>query len=139
MELLKSHNLIALLVAALLLMGLLGAVLFNAWAYPFALLLLLAGTTFFLQFPKRTFLLLLFLRIIMDLMHFLPSLGGLNILELFSGGSTAVCLILIAHRFPKDIEFHPAIHLFFIWNFTLIFQLFNSPATLSSAIDFLKN
>mgnify|MGYP003705946191 FL=1 len=139
MELLKSHNLIALLVSAFLFVGLLGAVLFNAWAYPFALLLLLAGGTFFLQYPKRTFLILLFLRIVVDLMHFLPSIGGLNILELFSGGSTAVCLILIAHRFRTDIEFHPAILFFFIWNFTLIFQLFNSPATLSSAVDFLKS
>ena len=73
----------------------------------------------------------------MDLLH-LPSVGG-SILELFSGGSTMLCLILIGHRFTKDIEHHPAIHLFFIWNFTLIFQLFNSPATLSSAVDFLKS
>lgn len=139
MELLKSHNLIVFLVSVLLLVGLLGAVLFQAWVYPFALLLLLVGVIAFLQYPKHTFIFLLFIRIIMDLLHFLPSVGGLNILELFSGGSTMLCLILIGHRFTKDIEHHPAIHLFFIWNFTLIFQLFNSPATLSSAVDFLKS
>ena len=116
MELLKPHNLIVFLVSVLLLVGLLGAVLFEAWAYPFALLLFLIGVIAFLQYPKRTFIFLLFIRIVIDLLHFLPSVGGLNILEFFSGGSTMLCLILIGHRFTKDIEHHPAIHLFFIQN-----------------------
>jgi len=138
MELLKTHNIIVLLVAIALLVGFSGAILFNTSAYAFALLLAMGGLVFFLQFPKRTLLLLLAARIIVDLMHFLPAIGGLNILELFSGGTTVVCLVLIAHRFRQDIEWHPLIHLFLIWNLTLIFQVFNSPLELSTVVSFLK-
>ncbi len=139
MEQLKSHNVIVFLVGTVLLLGLLSAILLNAWIYPFALLFCIVAAVLFLQYPKMTFLTLLVARILVDLLHFLPSIGGLNILELFSGASTGVCLILIAQRFRHDIEFHPAIHFFLLWNCILVFQLFNSPHTLSSAVAFLKS
>lgn len=135
----NRHNITIILIGSILLIGLTTAVLLNAWAYPFALLLIVLGIGLFLQYPKRTFLALLCLRIIVDLLHFLPSVGGLSILEVFSGGSTVLCLVLLAQRFPKDIEHHPGIHLFLLWNLILIFHIFTSPSTVSTATDFLKS
>ena len=41
--------------------------------------------------------------------------------------------------FSKDIEHHPGIHLFLLWNLILIFHIFTSPSTVSTATDFLKS
>ena len=128
-----------MIIGACLTAGLTAAILLNAWGVPFAILLTVVGAIFFLQYPKQTFLMLICLRILMDLLHFLPTVGGLSILEFFSGGSTFLCLILIVQRFPKDIERHPTVHLFVIWNLILIYHLLNSPSNLSTATDFLKS
>ena len=129
----NRHNITIILIGSILLIGLTTAVLLNAWAYPFALLLIVLGIGLFLQYPKRTFLALLCLRIIVDLLHFLPSVGGLSILEVFSGGSTVLCLVLLAQRFPS-IEHHPEFIYFFCGTHSK--PHIHVSSTVSTATDF---
>jgi hypothetical protein len=111
------------------------AILSNVWFLPFILILGGIGLVFCLLFPKATFFMLMSGRILVDLLHWLPfDILNLNFLVIYSGGATIICLLLFLQRFSRDIEFHPCIHLFLLWNIFIFINLILSDSG-SNTID----
>lgn len=134
----SEKNLLLVSIALVSALAVTFVVLYNVWLLPFVAVFGIVVGFLFLQYPKPVLIAMLAIRVVIDLVHFLPAVGGLNALELFSGVSTLAFILLFFHRFSKDIERHPAIHLFISWNILLIVHLFTSDGSMSVLTDFLK-
>ena len=76
---------------------------------------------FFFYKPRICLFLILFLRIQLDLLWWLPiSIGPLNLLAAFTGGITVLGSIMAVLRFSNDIERHPSIHYFIFLTVLLV-------------------
>lgn len=107
----------------------------NLWIVVFLILFGCVVLVFFFNNPKETFIILMLVRLVIDLFWVFPiRVGGFGLLEMFSGGSTIACVLLIVIVFKDNFERHPSVHFFLFWNaFLLIHMAFTpfSPMILS--------
>ena len=121
MSFLEKRSALVLLSICLIL-GAFFAFLSKNLLLPFLAFLGIAGFISFFYAPRLTFFAVLFLRIELDLLWWLPySLGSINILAAFTGGITVLGTILAIIRFRNDIERHPSIHYFLALIVLLVF------------------
>jgi hypothetical protein len=103
------------MLALLLLVALSYTILNLSWMIPAGLLGGIFGTLFFFIQPGLSLLLFFGLRIVLDLMWWVPgNFGGLNLLAAFTGGATALCGALFALEFRR-IERVPTLHAFLVF------------------------
>ena len=82
---------------------------------PLGVLAGLFGTLFFFVQPGLSLLLFFALRILLDLMWWIPGkIGGLNLLQLFTAGATVLCGALFALEFRRS-ERHPTLNAFILF------------------------
>ena len=100
----------------------------NLWILVFAAIFGAIAFVFFLNKPKETFIVLMVVRLIIDLLWVIPfSVGGFGLLEAFSGGSTVACVLLIIIVFKDNFERHPSVHFFLFWNAFLFIHMAFTP------------
>lgn len=117
----RLHLWLPMAVGLLLLVGLSYAVLNLSPIVPIGLLSGIFGTLFFFIQPALSLLIMLALRIVLDLLWWVPgSIAGLNLLKLFSGAATVLGGALFALEFRRT-EHHPSIGAFIL--FTLVLGL----------------
>ena len=121
----ELRNVIILWVSATLLATFLIWTIMNGmWYVPFLMVLGVIIFILVLLFPRITLFSLLSGRIIIDLLHWVPvTIFNLNLLAVYSGGATIICLLFFLQRFKRDIEFHKSIHLFLVWNVFIGIQI----------------
>jgi hypothetical protein len=103
------------LLALLLLAGLGYTIMNLSWMIPIGMLGGIFGTLFFFIQPGISLLLFFALRIVLDLLWWVPgSFGGLNLLAAFTGGATALCGALFALEFRR-IERVPTLNAFLLF------------------------
>ena len=103
-------------VLALLLLAGLGYTILNLDPLiPFGMLGGIFGALFFFIQPALSLLLFFAMRIVLDLLWWVPgSIAGLNLLKLFAGGAAALCGVLFALEFRR-IERIPALNAFLLF------------------------
>lgn len=100
----------------------------NLWIMVFVAIFGTIAFVFFLNKPKETFIILMVIRLIIDLLWVIPfSVGGFGLLEAFSGGSTVACIMLIVVVFKDNFERHPSVHFFLFWNTLLLIHMAFTP------------
>lgn len=104
----RNHHIIFLLSLCLLLCTGVFAVISKSILLPLLLFAGIAGLFAFFYNPRLMLFVILFIRIQLDLLWWLPfSIGSINLLAAFTGGITILGTIMAAIRFPNDIERHP--------------------------------
>jgi len=94
------------------------------WYLPFLAILGGISFVFIFIFPKVTFLFLVVMRIIIDLLHWVPlTIFNLNVLAIYSGAAAIVCIIVFFIRFRNDLEHHKCIHFFILWNLMILIHI----------------
>lgn len=101
--------------ALLLLTGLSYTILNLSWMIPFGMLGGVFGALFFFIQPGLSLLLFFMVRIVLDLLWWVPgSFAGLNLLAAFTGGATALCGTIFALEFRR-IERLPNLNAFLVF------------------------
>ena len=134
-----SESQILLILSAALIIIFTWIIMQNLWLFLFGGILGFFALIFFINKPKESFIILLLLRLVIDLLHWFPlNVAGFGLLEMFSGGSTLACIALILMRFKNHFERHPSIHLFLIWNLFLFFHLVFTPFSSTLLSEFFR-
>ena len=98
-----------------LLVGLSYTILSLSWLIPVGLLAGLFGTLFFFIQPGLSLLVFYGLRVVLDLMWWVPgSVAGMNLLQLFTAGATVLCGALFALEFRR-MERLPPLNAFLLF------------------------
>ena len=101
--------------ALLLLIGLSYTILNLSWMIPIGMLGGIFGALFFFIQPGLSLLLFFAVRIVLDLLWWVPgSFAGLNLLAIFTGGATALCGAIFALEFRR-IERVPNLNAFLVF------------------------
>ena len=140
-ELNRMHIWLPALVGAVLLGGLSYAVLNMPWVVPIGLLVGIFGTLIFFIQPLPSLLAMMAVRILLDLLWWIPgSIGGLNVLQLFSGAATVLGGALFALEFRRN-ERHPCINAFILFSLVLAMSAVRNPSvrvSLELAVRYLS-
>ena len=128
-----------ILLSLCLLFGASFAFLSKSLLLPFLAFLGILGFISFFYAPRLAFFAILFLRIELDLLWWLPySFGPINLLAAFTGGITILGTILAIVRFHNDIENHPSIHYFLALIVLLFFGAIRAYSTSIMIDEFFR-
>ena len=104
----RNHHIIFFLSLCVLLFAGIFAVISKSILLPLLMFAGIGGLFAFFYNPRLMLFVILFIRIQLDLLWWLPfSIGPVNLLAAFTGGITILGTIMAAIRFPNDIERHP--------------------------------
>lgn len=111
----RNHQIIFLLSLCFILLAGVFAVISKSVALPLLMFAGIGGLFAFFYNPRLMLFVILFIRIQLDLLWWLPfSIGSINLLAAFTGGITILGTIMAVLRFPNDIERHPCIPYFLV-------------------------
>ncbi|MAA78755.1 MAG: hypothetical protein CL916_05805 [Deltaproteobacteria bacterium] len=104
----RNHHIIFLLSLCVLLLTAIFAVISKNIVLPLLMFAGIGGLFAFFYNPRLMLFVILFIRIQLDLLWWLPfSIGSINLLAAFTGGITILGTIMAIMRFSNDIERHP--------------------------------
>ena len=104
----RNHHIIFLISLCVLLCTAIFAVISKSILLPLMGFAGIGGLFAFFYNPRIMLFVILFIRIQLDLLWWLPfSIGSINLLAAFTGGITILGTIMAIMRFPNDIERHP--------------------------------
>ena len=99
----------------------------------------IAFVGFFFYNARLCLFFIIFLRIQLDVLWWLPiKIGPLNLLAAFTGGVSVLGTVLLVMRFSKDIERHPSIHYFIFINALLILGAVRAIDSLTMIDEFFR-
>ena len=134
-----TRNVLPLAAAVILFCLSIAAIIQGSLAIPIVSLLSLFGLVVFFKHPRTSFAVILGIRIVLDLLWWLPiKIGPLNMLAAFTGGATVLGTMYFFIKFRQRIQTHPCIHLFLLFTLLVGFGAIRSLNTTIMFDEFLR-